>query len=138
MSPAGNSEVFFDAHFVFMCLKSFKKVHSQLCSILLGLGQHSSHMCFFNNLNIGKVADPKSPSGGSYAFMKPKPQSVEISNSSFVLQFASRRFLDQLLGMSISNFISSYLHIDKKIAVLLPFYRAEWQFLVELNKKCPF
>ena len=100
---------------------------------MLGLGQSSSHMYLFNNLNIGKVADPKSPSGGSYAFMKPKPQSVEISNSSFVLQFASRRFLDQLLGMSISNFISSYLHIDKKIAVLLPFSGAEWQFLVELN-----
>ena len=54
----------------------------------------------WNLWNTGKVADPKSPSGGSYAFMKPKPQSVEISNSSFVLQFASRRFLDQLLGMS--------------------------------------
>lgn len=52
----------------------------------------------WNLWNTGKVADPKSPSGGSYAFMKPKPQSVEISNSSFVLQFASRRFLDQLLG----------------------------------------
>ena len=52
----------------------------------------------WNLWNTGKVADPKSPVGGSYAFMKPKPQSVEISNSSFVLQFASRRFLDQLLG----------------------------------------
>ena len=88
---------------------------------------------FFPSLITGKIADPKSPSGGSYAFSKPKPQSVEISNSSFVLQFASRRFLDQLLGMSISNFISSYLHIDKKVAVLLLCYGAEWQFLVELN-----
>lgn len=52
----------------------------------------------WNLWNTGKVADPKSPVGGSYAFSKPKPQSVEISNSSFVLQFASRRFLDQLLG----------------------------------------
>ena len=52
----------------------------------------------WNLWNTGNVADPKSPVGGSYAFSKPKPQSVEISNSSFVLQFASRRFLDQLLG----------------------------------------
>ena len=56
----------------------------------------------WNLWNTGKVADPKSPVGGSYAFMKPKPQSVEISNSSFVLQFASRRFLDQLLGMVLN------------------------------------
>ena len=66
----------------------------------------------WNLWNTGKVADPKSPSGGSYAFMKPKPQSVEISNSSFVLQFASRRFLDQLLGKmskTNGNFISGLL-----------------------------
>ena len=30
--------------------------------------------------------------------MRPKPQSSEISNTSFVLQFASRRFLDTLLA----------------------------------------
>ena len=34
-----NDENFFDAHFVFICVKCRKKVHSQLCSILLGLGQ---------------------------------------------------------------------------------------------------
>ena len=32
------------AHFVFIWVKSSKKVHSQLCSILCGLGQPSSHM----------------------------------------------------------------------------------------------
>jgi hypothetical protein len=52
----------------------------------------------WNLWNTGRVADPKSPSGGSYAFSKPKPQAAEISNSSYILQFASRRFLDQLLG----------------------------------------
>ena len=38
-------EFVFDANFVFVWVKSLKKVHSQLCSILLGLGQLSSHMC---------------------------------------------------------------------------------------------
>ena len=52
----------------------------------------------WNLWNTGKVADPKSPSGSAYGFMKPKTQAIEISNSSKVLQFASRRFLDRLLG----------------------------------------
>ena len=39
-----NDNIFFDAHFVFICVKSFKKVHSQLFCILLGLGQSTSHM----------------------------------------------------------------------------------------------
>ena len=52
----------------------------------------------WNLWNGGQGADPKSSIGSSYGFMKPKQQSVEISNSSFVLQFASRRFLDRLLG----------------------------------------
>ena len=45
----------------------------------------------WNLWNSGKMADPKSPIGSAYGFMKPKAQSVEVSNSSFVLQFASRR-----------------------------------------------
>ena len=36
---------FFHPDFDVIWLKSFKKVHSQLCSILQGLGQPSSHMC---------------------------------------------------------------------------------------------
>lgn len=47
--------------------------------------------------NTGQMADSKSPVGTAYGFMKPKAQAVEVSNSSFVLQFASRRFLDNLL-----------------------------------------
>ena len=43
------------------------------------------------------MASPTSALGSAYGFMKPKQQSVEVSNSSFVLQFASRRFLDSLL-----------------------------------------
>ena len=39
-----NYEIF--VHFVFICLKSFKNVQSQLCSILLGLGQATSHMWY--------------------------------------------------------------------------------------------
>ena len=38
-------ENFFDPHFVFTWVERFKKVHSQHCSILLGLGQPPSHMC---------------------------------------------------------------------------------------------
>ena len=37
-------KIIFDAHFVFTWVESFRKVHSQLCSILLGLGQPTSHM----------------------------------------------------------------------------------------------
>ena len=51
----------------------------------------------WNLWNTGQMADSKSPVGTAYGFMKPKPQAVEVSNSSFVLQFASRRFLDNLL-----------------------------------------
>ena len=36
---------FFDADFVFIWVKSFRKVYSQLCSILQGLGQPTSHEC---------------------------------------------------------------------------------------------
>ena len=39
-------KIIFDAHFVFTWLESFRKVHSQLCSILLGLEQPTSHMCY--------------------------------------------------------------------------------------------
>ena len=43
------------------------------------------------------MAASKSPMGSAYGFSKPKLQSVEVSNSSFVLQFASRRFLHLLV-----------------------------------------
>ena len=52
----------------------------------------------WNLWNTGQTASPTSPIGSSFGFMKPKVQATEISNSSYVLQFASRRFLDQLLG----------------------------------------
>ena len=51
----------------------------------------------WNLWNTGQMASPTSAVGSAYGFMKPKRQSVEVSNSSFVLQFASRRFLDNLL-----------------------------------------
>ena len=35
----------------------------------------------WNLWNTGQTADPKSPSGSSYGFMKPKVQAAEISNS---------------------------------------------------------
>ena len=38
-------EFFFHSNFVFICVKIFKKIHFQLCSILLRLGQPNSHMC---------------------------------------------------------------------------------------------
>ena len=44
-----------------------------------------------------QMAESLSPMGSAYAFSKPKTQAVEVSNSSYVLQFASRRFLDNLL-----------------------------------------
>ena len=51
----------------------------------------------WNLFHTGQTANPKSPVGSAYAFGKPKAQSSEISNTSYVLQFASRRFLDTLL-----------------------------------------
>ena len=41
-----SEENFFESHFVFTWEQRFKKVRSQHCSILLGLGQPPSHMCF--------------------------------------------------------------------------------------------
>ena len=48
-------EFVFNAYFVFVCVKSLIKVHSQLCSILLGLGQPTSHMWDIDNLSILKL-----------------------------------------------------------------------------------
>ncbi len=44
----------------------------------------------WNLFQTGQTAHPKSPIGSAYGFMRPKQQSVEISNTSRVLQYASR------------------------------------------------
>ncbi|XP_045123660.1 uncharacterized protein LOC123511596 isoform X2 [Portunus trituberculatus] len=44
------------------------------------------------------TADHKGPLGSAYAFSKPKAQAVKISNSSFILQFASARFVNNFLS----------------------------------------
>lgn len=44
------------------------------------------------------TADHKGPLGSAYAFSKPKAQAVKISNSSFILQFASVRFVNNFLS----------------------------------------
>jgi len=49
---------------------------------------HEAHM----------AADPKSASGSAYAFMRPKRQAQDISNTSMVLQFASQRFINNFLN----------------------------------------
>jgi hypothetical protein len=51
----------------------------------------------------GETADPHSAMGSAYGFMKPKRQAIEVANSSFVLQFASRRFLDNLLQSDVGG-----------------------------------
>lgn len=48
------------------------------------------------------VADPKSPLGSAYAFGKPKQQAIMISNSSFILQFASARFVNNYFAGWVS------------------------------------
>ena len=40
-----------------------------------------------------KNVDPHSPAGTAFGFSKPKLQALEIANTSFLLQFATRRFL---------------------------------------------
>ena len=47
------------------------------------------------------AADPKSAIGSAYAFMRPKRQAQDISNTSMVLQFASQRFVNNFLNGSV-------------------------------------
>ncbi|XP_063852971.1 uncharacterized protein LOC135095795 isoform X2 [Scylla paramamosain] len=49
------------------------------------------------------TADHKGPLGSAYAFSKPKAQAVKISNSSFILQFASARFVNNFLSEARSR-----------------------------------
>ncbi|KAF2367927.1 hypothetical protein FHG87_001306 [Trinorchestia longiramus] len=44
-----------------------------------------------------KTADPQGASGSAYAFNRPKTQAIKISNTSFILQFASARFVNNFL-----------------------------------------
>ena len=44
-----NDDIFFHPDFVLIWVKTIKKVHSQLCSILLGLGQPTNHMWKVNH-----------------------------------------------------------------------------------------
>ncbi|XP_066966367.1 uncharacterized protein [Macrobrachium rosenbergii] len=49
------------------------------------------------------VADPKGPIGSAYAFNKPKRQAIEISNASFILQFASARFVNNFFAGQLKD-----------------------------------
>ena len=42
--------------------------------------------------------DPLSPAGTAFGFNKPKPQALEIANASFLLQFATTRFLNGIFS----------------------------------------
>lgn len=44
-----------------------------------------------------KNADPLSPVGTAYGFNRPKRQASEISNTSIVLQYISKRFVNSYL-----------------------------------------
>ncbi|KAA0192579.1 Heme binding peroxidase-1 [Hyalella azteca] len=44
-----------------------------------------------------KSADPQGASGSAYAFNRPKNQAIKISNTSFILQFASARFVNNFI-----------------------------------------
>ena len=46
----------------------------------------------------GQTADPKGAIGSAYAFNRPKRQAIQISNTSFILQFASARFVNNYLA----------------------------------------
>ena len=70
-------ENFFDAHFVFIW---FKKLHSQHCSILLGLGQSPSHMCaFYCRVDLAMVTRRDGT-------LKPKVEHVELLATQAVLE----------------------------------------------------
>ncbi|XP_042860058.1 uncharacterized protein LOC122245949 isoform X3 [Penaeus japonicus] len=49
------------------------------------------------------VASPKSPVGSAYAFNKPKSQAIKISNASFILQFASARFVNNYFAGQLKD-----------------------------------
>ena len=43
------------------------------------------------------MGDKHGPEGSQFGFSRPKRQAIEISNSSFVLQFATARFASKLM-----------------------------------------
>lgn len=48
-------------------------------------------------LEMKKNADPLSPVGTAYGFNRPKRQASEISNTSIILQYVSKRFVNSYL-----------------------------------------
>ena len=62
----------------------------------LGINMYSDSNSVFPFTEL--TADHKGPLGSAYAFSKPKAQAVKISNSSFILQFASARFVNNFLS----------------------------------------
>ena len=60
-----------------------------------------------------KTADPKGASGSAYAFNKPKNQAIKISNTSFILQFASARFVNNFLSGYVSE---KYVHQNNHLS----------------------
>ncbi|CAG0923981.1 unnamed protein product, partial [Notodromas monacha] len=43
-------------------------------------------------------ADPKSPVGTAYAFLRPKRNALRVANTSFILEFASKRFIKNFVN----------------------------------------
>ncbi|XP_063223065.1 uncharacterized protein LOC134531301 [Bacillus rossius redtenbacheri] len=67
-------------------------------------------------------ADPLSPVGTAYGFNRPKRQAAQIANTSFLLQFASQRFVDsflqsQLQDLEVGRSAKASLH---ELVALLP------------------
>lgn len=51
--------------------------------------------------HVDANVDPLSPAGTASGFNKPKNQALEIANASFLLQFATERFLSGIVGRYI-------------------------------------
>lgn len=60
-----------------------------------------------------QTADPQGASGSAYAFNRPKTQAIKISNTSFILQFASARFVNNFLSGSEGK--RNARHIDGQL-----------------------
>ncbi|ODN04056.1 Peroxidasin [Orchesella cincta] len=87
-----------------------------------------------------KNADPHSPVGTAFGFNKPKPQALEIANTSFLLQFATVRFLNGIVGHSDDLQDSEHSHpVTRDVReVLSTLPSIEISALTELpkNEKC--
>ena len=81
---------FFHPNFVLMWVKIFKKMHSQLCSILLGLGQPTSHMWF------SYLVKRKRSNWHVKAYVKLRPTNPGFTVSRYIIENSEEKMIRRL------------------------------------------